>query len=147
MRHEVFLSQVPTNSATHISSSICSIFTGVPLKLYFLYPFLLYRTLMASRLLSLWIYTQSVGHLEWVIGPPKGLYLNTVQQKQDNGHTTNIHDRSGIRTHDHSFRASEDSLRLRQLGYSDRLKWLHSSLTQLMDLSPSWEATICAATQ
>jgi hypothetical protein len=36
-------------------------------------------------------------------------------------HTPNIHDLSGIRTHDHSLRASEDSSFLRPRGYCDRL--------------------------
>jgi hypothetical protein len=77
---------------------------------------------MVSRLfIFLWIYTQSVGLLGRVIGPSQGLYLNTGQHKHRiNAHTTSIHSRSWIRTHDHSVRASEDSSCLRPLGYLDR---------------------------
>jgi hypothetical protein len=41
-------------------------------------------------------------------------------QTQKNAHTSNIHALSGIRTHDHGFRASEDSSCLRLLSYRDR---------------------------
>jgi hypothetical protein len=68
-----------------------------------------------------WIYTQSVGLLGRVIGPSQGHYLNTGQHKQKKRiHTPNIHAVSGIRTHHHSVRASEDSSCLRPLSYRDR---------------------------
>jgi hypothetical protein len=57
--------------------------------------------------------TKSVWLAGRVIGPSQDLYLNTGQHK----HTPNIHDLSGIRTHDHGLRASEDSSCLRTLGY------------------------------
>jgi hypothetical protein len=53
---------------------------------------------------SLLIYSQSVGLLGWVISSSQGLYLNTEKHI----YTPNIHAPSGIRTHDHSFRESED---------------------------------------
>jgi hypothetical protein len=45
-----------------------------------------------------------------------------------NKHTLNIHALSGIRTHNHSVRASEDSLCLRKLGYRGlpTLKLIHT---------------------
>jgi hypothetical protein len=60
----------------------------------------------------LWIYTQTVGLLGRVIGRSQDLYLNTGQHKHRinaRAHTPNIHALSGIRTHDHSVRASEHS--------------------------------------
>jgi hypothetical protein len=44
----------------------------------------------------------------------------TAQTQTKHIHTPNIHALSGIRTHDHSVRASEDSSCLRALGYRDR---------------------------
>jgi hypothetical protein len=87
-----------------------------------------------------WIYTQSVGLLGRVIGPSEGLYLNTGQHKHGiNVHThtntQNIHALSGIRTHDHSVRASEDSSCLRPLGCRDRRivsNWLIFLLENVM---------------
>jgi hypothetical protein len=45
----------------------------------------------------------------------------TRQTQNKHIHTPNIHALCGIRTHDPSFRASEDSSCLRQLDYCDRL--------------------------
>jgi hypothetical protein len=65
--------------------------------------------------------SQTVGLLGRVISPSQNLYLNTGQHKQDKRiHTPNINALSGVRTHDNSVRASEDSSRLRPRGYSDR---------------------------
>jgi hypothetical protein len=63
---------------------------------------------------------RSIGLLGRVISSSQGLYLYTNTEK----HTLilNIHALSGIRTHDHGFRASEDSACLRPLGYRDRLE-------------------------
>jgi hypothetical protein len=44
----------------------------------------------------------------------------TTQTQNKHVHTTNIHALCGIRNHDPSVRASEDSSCLRPLGYSDR---------------------------
>jgi hypothetical protein len=44
----------------------------------------------------------------------------TAQTKNKHIYTPNIHVLNGIRTHDHSIRASEDSSCLRPLGYRDR---------------------------
>jgi hypothetical protein len=105
---------------------------------YFLYPFLLYRTLTMSRIfIFLWIYTQSVGLLGRVIGSSQGLYLNTGQQehRKTHTHTPNIHALSGIRTHDHGLRASEDSSCLRPLGYCDRLASERAKTVHALDRS------------
>jgi hypothetical protein len=67
------------------------------------------------------IILQTVGLLGRVISSSQGLYLNTGQHKHGiNTYTPNIHVLCGIRTHDPSFRASEDSSSLRPLGYCDR---------------------------
>jgi hypothetical protein len=65
---------------------------------------------------------RSVGPLGRVVSSSQGLYLytNTQTQKNAQTQTPNIHALSAIRTHDHGFRASEDSTRLRPLGYRDR---------------------------
>jgi hypothetical protein len=66
-------------------------------------------------------FTQTVGLLGRVISPSQGRYLHTEQHKHRiNAHTDN-HALSGIRIHDPSNRASEDSSCLRQRGHCDRL--------------------------
>jgi hypothetical protein len=69
---------------------------------------------------SFFIFRQSLGLLGRGINLSQGLYLHTGQPK----HRINVHTKhpclSGIRTHDHSVRASEDSSCLRPLGYRDR---------------------------
>jgi hypothetical protein len=45
----------------------------------------------------------------------------TIQTQNKHIHKPNIHALCGIRTHNPSFRASEDSTCLRPLGYRDRL--------------------------
>jgi hypothetical protein len=57
----------------------------------------------------------SVGLPGRVISPSQGRYLTQTQNKQ-----TDIHALSGIRTHDPSVRASEDSSCLRPRGHCDR---------------------------
>jgi hypothetical protein len=55
-------------------------------------------------------FSQTVGLFGRVISPSQGRYLNTGQHKHRiNAYTPNIHALSGIRTHDPSVRASEDS--------------------------------------
>jgi hypothetical protein len=64
-------------------------------------------------------FSQTVGLLGRVISLSQGLYLNTGQHKHRinaHTHTPNIHALSGIRTHDPSARASEDSSYLRPRG-------------------------------
>jgi hypothetical protein len=65
-------------------------------------------------------FSQTVGLLGRVISPSQGRYLNIRQHKRI--HTPNIHALSGIKTHDPSVRASEDSSCLRPRGYCHRLK-------------------------
>jgi hypothetical protein len=67
------------------------------------------------------IILQTVGPVGRVISSSQGLYLNTGQHKQNKHiHIPDIHALGGIGTHDLGFRASEDSARLRPLGYRDR---------------------------
>jgi hypothetical protein len=58
---------------------------------------------------------QLVGLLGQGISPLQGFYLHTI-----NAHNTDIHALSGIRTHDLSIRASEDSSCLRPRAHCDR---------------------------
>jgi hypothetical protein len=68
-----------------------------------------------------WSYTQSVRLLGRGNSPSQGLYLHTKQHKHRiNAHNTDVHALSGIRTHDPSVRASEDSSCLRQRDHCDR---------------------------
>jgi hypothetical protein len=65
-------------------------------------------------------FSQTVGLLGRVIIPSQGLYLNTGQYKHRINEHTDIHTLSGIRTHDPSVRASEDSSCLRPRGHCNR---------------------------
>jgi hypothetical protein len=68
-------------------------------------------------------FSQTVRLLGRVIRSPQGHYLNTGQHKQNKRiHTPNIYVLSGIRIHDPSDRASEDSSCLRPRCYCDRLQ-------------------------
>jgi hypothetical protein len=67
-----------------------------------------------------------------VIIPSQSSYLHTGQHKYRINAYTDIHALSGIRTHDPSVRASEDSSCLRPRGHCDRLaseraKTVHAS--------------------
>jgi hypothetical protein len=80
-----------------------------------------------------------------VISSSQGLYLNAGQHKHRiNTHTPNIHAISGIRTHDHSVRTSEDSSCLTPLGHRDRLpNWLPTKiLPAFLILHPGYEYTL-----
>jgi hypothetical protein len=58
------------------------------------------------------------------MSPLKGLYLHTEQHKHRiKAHNTGIHALSGIRIHDPSVRASEESSCLRPRGHCDSLCW------------------------
>jgi hypothetical protein len=59
----------------------------------------------------------------------------TTQTHNKRAHTPNIHSISGIRTHDHSVRASEDSSCLRSLGYRDRLASERAKTVHALDRS------------
>jgi hypothetical protein len=82
----------------------------------------LYSALLAPALFfsPVIILTQSVGLLGRVIIPSQGLYLNTGQHKHRTNAYTGIHALSGIRTHDPSVRASEDSSFRRPRGHCDQ---------------------------
>jgi hypothetical protein len=67
------------------------------------------------------IFTQTVGLLVRVISLSQGLYLHTGRHKHRINAYTDIHALSGIRTHDPSVRASEDSSCLRPCAHCDQL--------------------------
>jgi hypothetical protein len=71
---------------------------------------------------------------------------STCKQKHRKTHKytqiLNIHALSEIRTHDPSFRASEDSACLRPLGYSDRLRSYREYFISLILKYPKTEASI-----
>jgi hypothetical protein len=89
-------------------------------------------------------FSETVGLLERMISPSQGRCLTLTQNKRI--HTPNNHALSGIRTHDPSVRASEDSSCLRLRGYCDRLsmelyfflikcfRWLFDVITCLKHL-------------
>jgi hypothetical protein len=82
-----------------------------------------------------WSYRQSVGLLGRRMNPSQSRYLHRTTQTQ-NKHTHNKHTcPRGIRTHDHSDRASEDSSRLRPLGYRDRLASERAKTVHALDRS------------
>jgi hypothetical protein len=95
-----------------------------PFKSQYVIFIWLYSPLLdLGRFPSFLYFTQSVGFFGRGISPSQGLYLHTVQHKRRiNAHNTDIHALSGIRTHDPSIRASEDSSCLRPRGHCDRLK-------------------------
>jgi hypothetical protein len=66
------------------------------------------------------IYTQSVGLLGQGMSPSESCYPHTEQHKHRID--ADIRASSGIRTHDPSARADEDSSCLRRRGHCDRLK-------------------------
>jgi hypothetical protein len=66
------------------------------------------------------LFTQTVGLLGQVISPSEGRYLHTEQHKHRINAHRNINALSGIRTHDPSVRASEDSSCLRPRGHCQR---------------------------
>jgi hypothetical protein len=64
-------------------------------------------------------YSQSIGFLARRTSPTKGLYLHIAQQIHRINVHTDIHASSGIRTHDLSVWAGENSSYLRRLGHYD----------------------------
>jgi hypothetical protein len=82
----------------------------------------LYSPLLDPGLFSSFviIFTQTVGRLGRVIRPSQGSYLHTGQHKHRKNAHTDIHSLSGIRTHDPTVRASEDSSCLRRRSHCDR---------------------------
>jgi hypothetical protein len=71
---------------------------------------------------------QSVGLLGRVISSSQGHSACTQTQKNAHTQTLNIHALSGIRIHGPGFQASEDSARLRPLGYRDRHEQLYENI-------------------
>jgi hypothetical protein len=67
-----------------------------------------------------------------VISPSQGRYLHTGQHKRRINAQTDIHALSGIRTHDPSVRANEDSSCLRPRGPCDRQAYSHRVLMYMI---------------
>jgi hypothetical protein len=72
------------------------------------------------------LFTQTVGLLGRGISSSQGRYLHTGQHKRRINEQTDIHSLSGIRIHDPSVRASEDSSCLRRRGQCDLRRRLYS---------------------
>jgi hypothetical protein len=82
----------------------------------------LYSPLLSLGSFFSFLIVHKVGRAPWTgISPPQGIYLHTEQHKHRiNSHNTDIHALSGIRTHDPTVRASEDSSYLSPRGHCDR---------------------------
>jgi hypothetical protein len=81
----------------------------------------LYSPLLDLGHLSVsWSFTQWVGFLGRGISPSQGRYLYTHDNTNTEQTHTDIHDSSGVRTHDASVWAGEDSSCLRPRGHCDR---------------------------
>jgi hypothetical protein len=78
------------------------------------------------------------GRTPWASDQSIARPLHTEQHK----HIPNIHALSGIRTHDPSVRASEDSSCLRSRGYCDRLAFERAKTVYAFDLAAT--VTGCA---
>jgi hypothetical protein len=76
------------------------------------------------------IYTQSVGLLRRGISPSQGRYLLTEEHNHIINAYTNIYVLSGIRIHDPSVQASEDSSCLRPRGHCDRRNHIYRRQNQ-----------------
>jgi hypothetical protein len=87
---------------------------------------------------SVIFFTQTVGLLGRVISPSQGRYLHTRQHKHRMDAHTNIRALSGIRTHNPSVRANEDSSCLRPHGHSHRQNLKYH--TELLD-TPKYLST------
>jgi hypothetical protein len=87
------------------------------------------------------LFTQSVGHLGWVISPSQGRYLHTGQHKHRINAQGDIHALSGIRTHDPSVRAS---LRPAATVIGEETELLGENPTQIPH-GLAWEWTRAAA--
>jgi hypothetical protein len=89
----------------------------------------LYSPLLGSGLFfsPVIFFTQTVGLLGRAISPSQGRYLHTGQQKHRINAHTDIHALSGIRAHDSSVRAGEDSSCFRRRGHRGRLSGPYNS--------------------
>jgi hypothetical protein len=98
----------------------------MPIKLYsFIHQWFYSLLLGPGFFYSVVIFfTQTVGLLGWGISRLQGRYLHTGQHKYRINAHKHIHALSGIRTHDSSVRASEESSCLRPRGHCDR-QWKH----------------------
>jgi hypothetical protein len=80
------------------------------------------------------LYLYMIGRNRWTsyrpISRPLPKY-RTTQTQNKRTHTPNIHALSGIRTHDHSVRASENSSYLIPVGYRDRPMYYSPSIIRM----------------
>jgi hypothetical protein len=105
---------------------------------YLLFPIRLYRTVTVSRFLRLFFGSYTVGRTPWASDRPVPRPLpkyRTTQTQNKCTHTPNIDTLSGIRTHDHGVRASEDSSCLRSLSYRERLAPERAKTVHALDRS------------
>jgi hypothetical protein len=77
-------------------------------------------------------FTQTVGLLGQVISPSQGLYLYIGQHKHRINAHADIHALNGIRNHDPSVRANEDSSCLRLRGHRDRNLYSSANIIRMM---------------
>jgi hypothetical protein len=95
------------------------------IEYFFFYVYSSYTVLLRCRGLDLFTFGRTPWTSDQPVARPLPKHRTTQTQNKSihthtHTHTPNIHNLSGIRTHDHSVRASEDSSCLRLLGYSDR---------------------------
>jgi hypothetical protein len=91
---------------------------------------------------SIIFFPQTVGLLGRVISPSQGRYLHTGQHKHRINAYTDIHALSGIRTHDPSVRAIEDTICLRLRGHCDRrFEKLQAVKLRICHSGIRWHAT------
>jgi hypothetical protein len=112
-------------SGTILANIRTSVLYAFYSKSHFIHSFIhewLYSPLLGPGLFFSFVIflTQTVGLLGRVISPSQGRYLHTGQHRYRTNTHTNTHVSSGIRTHDPSVRAREDSSCLRPRGLCDR---------------------------
>jgi hypothetical protein len=102
---------------------------------YYLLLLWLYSRLLGLGCFFSFLILYTVGRTPWTEDQPVARPLPT---HRTNAHNTDIRALSGIRTHDPSFRASEDSSCLKPRGHCDRQSKLLHILVNLRVLSEFW---------
>jgi hypothetical protein len=132
---------LPSRSFPIHRSSYYSMYSFRYLLLLIVLLLLLYSPFSGLGRFSVsWSYTQSVGLLGRGISQWQGRYLHTEQHKHRiKAHNTDNISSCGIRTHDLSVPASEDSSCLRPRGHCDRLRyWYHRKRSQNHKSKIAW---------
>jgi hypothetical protein len=125
------------NSLILIIHTSCSSLTFHNLYISFFIHQWLYSSLLGPGLFFTFVIflIQPVGLLGRMINRSQGRCLHTEQHKHRINAHTDIHASSGIRTHDPSVRANEDSSCLRPRGHGDRHRMtLHRYFSIIGDL-------------